>query len=1002
MPRRERVHHQQRRLRGRRWRLHQHSGQSHLRLRGRLHAADGLTCTDINECTTNNGGCAVVGGVCTNTPGSRTCACAAGFSGNGLTCTDVNECTTNNGGCAAVGGVCTNTPGSRTCACAAGFSGNGLTCTDVNECSTNNGGCAAVGGVCTNTPGSRTCACASGFSGNGLTCTDVNECTTNNGGCAAVGGVCTNTPGSRTCACASGYSGNGLTCASTNICSPACNTPPATACVGTAVRTFATSGNCAASTCTYSYTDTPCSTGCTNGVCNAVTCGATTCNTPPVGACTSPDTLSTSYPQGRCTGATCSYTAREIFCSQGCLNGACLPGSWTFENSPFTMWLSADKYRLAFDALNRPMIAGCTLAGDVVLRRLLETGWEEETIDLGLANPCFVALAVTATNEPMVAWYDALSGDLRFALRNGGTWSPRELIATQDDSGAGVSMVSVGGVPSVAFTYTDALGNSTVKYATRTAPNAWTTETVIAGAGGATQLARFNNTTWLAIDGVPSLVAARGAAGGWTFSPPVDLSAGPSTLLEGSLLVNGTVPSLMLNTGTQSYWRTQAADWTQEVVDQPVEAVRTTLPLAALVRTTSTSNVHALRVKRGDAWVPQETSLPYDYLLGPVLSYAGAGGRHVLIDVAGHRLSSPPPCVPLCTGRTCGEDGCGGSCGACGSGSCSPAGTCSAFTQQTTPGWSGLAALGANATTVSLAQGLTVRSKTGASWSTGVPFAASGKVKQNQVFIESSGAPLICAEPAAPTAAANLVVHKLVGSAWTPSALSAGTLGIDADDVWYAVRNTTTKVFLRTAINGVWGAEATVYTLPFSWGAVWVRASAVSGTGAVTMVLERSYWVSGTNPGYQFAYDLYSNETGAWVLTSLGWPPTSGGEAAQLVFDPQGVTHLLSTRGYFTRQGGGALVPQTLPAGLPANWGVPRLLLADRTGVMHLVYYDNAGGLTVARHAPTGQWTLESMPLINNVTPSTSAVPRLAATFDANNVLFVALDDAQNNRLISK
>jgi len=34
-------------------------------------------------------------------------------------------------------------------------------------------------------------------------------------------------------------------------------------------------------------------------------------------------------------------------------------------------------------------------------------------------------------------------------------------------------------------------------------------------------------------------------------------------------------------------------------------------------------------------------------------------------------------CTPVCTGKTCGDDGCGGSCGTCGSGqTCSPGGTC--------------------------------------------------------------------------------------------------------------------------------------------------------------------------------------------------------------------------------------------------------------------------------------------------------------------------------------
>ncbi len=39
--------------------------------------------------------------------------------------------------------------------------------------------------------------------------------------------------------------------------------------------------------------------------------------------------------------------------------------------------------------------------------------------------------------------------------------------------------------------------------------------------------------------------------------------------------------------------------------------------------------------------------------------------------------TNPPPCTPSCTGRACGDDGCGGSCGVCGPGeTCSGAGMC--------------------------------------------------------------------------------------------------------------------------------------------------------------------------------------------------------------------------------------------------------------------------------------------------------------------------------------
>jgi hypothetical protein len=178
------------------------------------YAGNGLTCSDVNECLTNNGDCDP-NAACSNTVGSNTCACKAGFTGDGKTCGDINECLTNNGGCSA-SAQCTNTPGGNTCACKLGYTGDGKSCTDVNECLSNNGGCSA-NAQCTNTPGANTCACKAGFSGDGKTCSDVNECAVGNGGCD-VNAACTNSVGSFACACKSGYSGDGKTCSDINEC----------------------------------------------------------------------------------------------------------------------------------------------------------------------------------------------------------------------------------------------------------------------------------------------------------------------------------------------------------------------------------------------------------------------------------------------------------------------------------------------------------------------------------------------------------------------------------------------------------------------------------------------------------------------------------------------------------------------------------------------------------------------------------------------------------------
>eukprot|EP00105_Crassostrea_gigas_P016588 XP_011434026.1 PREDICTED: fibrillin-2-like isoform X1 [Crassostrea gigas] len=173
----------------------------------------GATCTDnINECL--NSSICPLNSNCTDSPGSYSCDCIAGYSLAGGQCVECSG-TTYGLNCASQckcnfsnTRACDKSDG--TCICNVGW--QGVSCSeDILECTIDPNICGA-NATCTEQSGSYLCSCNTGYEKSSTgECIDINECVRGTDDCST-NAVCSNTDGSFTCTCNAGFYGDGRTC----------------------------------------------------------------------------------------------------------------------------------------------------------------------------------------------------------------------------------------------------------------------------------------------------------------------------------------------------------------------------------------------------------------------------------------------------------------------------------------------------------------------------------------------------------------------------------------------------------------------------------------------------------------------------------------------------------------------------------------------------------------------------------------------------------------------
>ncbi|XP_075795497.1 stabilin-1 isoform X2 [Pelodiscus sinensis] len=119
---------------------------------------------------------------------NNTCECGLHYEGDGRTCTVIDQCRADNGGCSEHA-TCTQLGVQRSCTCLPNYQGDGYICSPIDRCADGRNGDCSEHALCISTgPNARTCECKAGYVGNGVQCLEEVEPPTDR--CLEENGLC--------------------------------------------------------------------------------------------------------------------------------------------------------------------------------------------------------------------------------------------------------------------------------------------------------------------------------------------------------------------------------------------------------------------------------------------------------------------------------------------------------------------------------------------------------------------------------------------------------------------------------------------------------------------------------------------------------------------------------------------------------------------------------------------------------------------------------------------